>query len=99
MSSKETKLAVQRAIEAAKSRESALRDSSSVVSFSSSSDHQFSDSPVDVSGFLDDDTTFNFRVNSELKKEFSLICKRDHLSAASALKRYMTTCVRIGVLK
>lgn len=60
---------------------------------------EYPDAPPDIDSLLDEDTTFNFRLNSELKKEFALICKRDHLSASSALKRYMTACVRIGVLK
>lgn len=60
---------------------------------------EYSDVPPDIDSLLDEDTTFNFRLNSQLKKEFALICKRDHLSASAALKRYMTACVRIGVLK
>lgn len=45
---------------------------------------------------LDDDSTFNFRVNTKLKEEFLLLCKRERYSAASALKRYMLRCVEKG---
>lgn len=43
--------------------------------------------------YLEDDSTFNFRVNSQLKKDFSLLCKRRRISSAAALKRYMAKCV------
>ncbi|MDO3385646.1 hypothetical protein QWI17_07335 [Gilvimarinus sp. SDUM040013] len=49
--------------------------------------------------FLADNTTFNFRLNEALKSEFSELCRREHLSAGSALKRYMTECVRFGMIK
>lgn len=55
--------------------------------------------PVNLDDHLDDDSTFNFRLNTVLKKEFFDICKRQHLTVGSALKRYMTDCVRIGTLK
>ena len=45
---------------------------------------------------LTDDSSFTFRVNSELKAQFSHLCRRDQYSAASALKRYMLFCVRKG---
>jgi len=41
-----------------------------------------------------DDSTFNFRVNSKLKEEFSVLCGREQFSVAVALKRYMASCVR-----
>lgn len=43
-----------------------------------------------------DDTTFTFRVSSALKEDFAEICRKEHLSAATALKRYMTRCVSKG---
>jgi hypothetical protein len=46
--------------------------------------------------YLEDDSTFNFRVNSQLKKDFSLLCKRRRISSAAALKRYMAKCVESG---
>lgn len=49
--------------------------------------------------FVDDDSTFNFRLNAALKQKFSDICKREHLTVGIALKRYMTDCVVAGVLK
>lgn len=49
--------------------------------------------------FVEDDSTFNFRLNSSLKQKFSDICKREHLTVGIALKRYMTDCVIAGVLK
>lgn len=49
--------------------------------------------------FVDDDSTFNFRLNASLKQKFSDICKREHLTVGIALKRYMTDCVIAGVLK
>jgi hypothetical protein len=55
--------------------------------------------PPDLNNLLDDDATFNFRLNSVLKDEFSMLCKREHLSVAVALKRYMTACVMASRLK
>lgn len=43
-----------------------------------------------------DDSTFTFRLNAKLKSEFSALCKHEHLSAAAALKRYMSQCVAKG---
>lgn len=45
---------------------------------------------------LHDDSNYTFRVNSELKAEFLKLCKSEHYSAASALKRYMQRCVEKG---
>jgi hypothetical protein len=43
-----------------------------------------------------DDSTFTFRVSSRLKEEFSKLCREEHLSSATALKRYMSRCVSKG---
>lgn len=45
---------------------------------------------------LKGDTTYTFRVNSELKAEFERLCEIDRYSAASALRRYMLRCVQKG---
>lgn len=66
---------------------------------SSASVHNIYSEPPSLQDLLEDDSTFNFRLNGVLKKEFLLLCKRDHLSAASALKRYMTECVQFGMIK
>lgn len=42
------------------------------------------------------DSTFTFRLNSKLKAEFAELCKSEHFSAATALKRYMSQCVEKG---
>ena len=86
---------------AAKAAEDARKASSpsNVGSRSSFSYIYAEQEPVDIDNFLEDDSTFNLRLNLVLKKEFTQICKRQHLSIASALKRYMTECVRIGALK
>lgn len=86
---------------AAKAAEDARKSSSSSKPASSSSvSYIYDDSqPVDIDKFLEDDSTFNLRLNSVLKKEFTFLCRRQHLSTASALKRYMTECVRIGAVK
>jgi len=44
---------------------------------------------------FDDYTSFNFRVSTELKKEFQLLCKQNHISAAAAIKRYMTRAIEV----
>ena len=54
---------------------------------------------VNLDDFIEDDSTFNFRVNAALKQKFSDVCKRQHLTVGIALKRYMTDCVVAGVLK
>jgi len=43
-----------------------------------------------------DDSTLNMRVSTALKKDFSVLCKKEHLSVATALKRYMARCVSKG---
>jgi len=43
-----------------------------------------------------EDSTFNFRVSAQLKKEFVKLCRDEHLSAATALKRYMSQCLSKG---
>jgi antitoxin component of RelBE/YafQ-DinJ toxin-antitoxin module len=43
-----------------------------------------------------DNSTFTFRVSSDLKAEFSKLCKDDHMSASNVLKRYMAQCVSKG---
>lgn len=43
-----------------------------------------------------DDSTFTFRVDSQLKMDFAQLCEREHFSAATALKRYMSHCVSKG---
>lgn len=40
------------------------------------------------------DSTLNFRVNSGLKEQFDLLCKREHSSVAREIKRFMTEAVR-----
>jgi len=65
----------------------------------SASVHSIYSEPPSLEDLLDDDSTFNFRLNGVLKKEFLLLCKRHHLSAASALKRYMTECIQFGMIK
>lgn len=42
------------------------------------------------------DAVVNFRVSDALKKEFSLICKKNQSSASSELKRYMLQVVKRG---
>jgi len=42
------------------------------------------------------DSTFSFRIDSSLKAEFIGICKEEHLSGATILKRYISRCVRLG---
>ena len=42
------------------------------------------------------DDVLTFRVNSDLKKEFSRICKENQSSASSELKRYMLKVVEQG---
>jgi len=49
--------------------------------------------------FVEDNSTFNFRLNESLKIQFSNVCKRQHLTVGIALKRYMTDCVIAGALK
>ena len=44
------------------------------------------------------DDVLTFRVNSDLKKEFSKICKLNQSSASSELKRYMLKIVEQGSL-
>ena len=44
------------------------------------------------------DDVLTFRVNSALKKEFSMICKDNQSSASSELKRYMLKIVEQGSL-
>jgi len=46
-----------------------------------------------------DDGTFSFRVNKQLKADFEYLCRREHLSVASALKRYMMKSVLASQLK
>ena len=53
----------------------------------------------DESRYDSDDGTFNFRVNKQLKTDFEYLCKRDHMSVATALKRYMRVSVREARLK
>lgn len=43
-----------------------------------------------------DDSTFTFRVDSQLKRDFAQLCEREHFSSATALKRYMSHCVAKG---
>lgn len=43
--------------------------------------------------FIGDNSSFNFRVNGNLKDEFVLLCKKEQLSASVILKRYMLQCV------
>lgn len=40
------------------------------------------------------DSNFNFRCNSELKKEFKKLCKANQASPSSVLKCYMLSCIR-----
>ena len=49
--------------------------------------------------YIGNNTTLNFRVNDNLKSDFSRLCKLDQLSIATAVKRYMINCVREGRLK
>jgi len=51
------------------------------------------------SSYDGDDSTFSFRVNRELKTEFARLCKKERLSSAAILKRYMLQCVREGEVK
>jgi len=44
------------------------------------------------------DDVLTFRVNTDLKKEFSRICKENQSSASSELKRYMLKIVEQGSL-
>lgn len=44
------------------------------------------------------DDVLTFRVNADLKKEFSRICKENQSSASSELKRYMLKIVEQGSL-
>lgn len=44
------------------------------------------------------DDVLTFRVNTDLKKEFSRICKQNQSSASSELKRYMLKIVEQGSL-
>ena len=44
------------------------------------------------------DDVLTFRVNTDLKKEFSRICKENQSSASSELKRYMLKVVKEGSL-
>ena len=46
-----------------------------------------------------DDSTFTFRVSSKLKEDFSRICKNEQLSSATALKRYMASCIKNNKIK
>ena len=43
-----------------------------------------------------DDSTFTFRVNSQLKDDFKKLCSRDRYSSASVIKRWMLKAVRDG---
>lgn len=36
---------------------------------------------------------FTFRVSSDLKQQFSLLCKKKHVSVSHALRKYMTNCL------
>ena len=44
------------------------------------------------------DDVLTFRVNSDLKKEFSRICKLNQSSASSELKKYMLRIIEQGSL-
>jgi len=44
------------------------------------------------------DDVLTFRVNSDLKKEFSRICKLNQSSASSELKKYMLKIIEQGSL-
>lgn len=44
------------------------------------------------------DDVLTFRVNTDLKKEFSRICKENQSSSSSELKRYMLKIVEQGSL-
>ena len=43
--------------------------------------------------YLSDDSTFTFRVSSDLKRDFKEACKKQRFSSASAIKRYMENVV------
>lgn len=43
-----------------------------------------------------DDSTFQFRVNSDLKDQFIQLCRDEQYTAARALKRYMLRCIQNG---
>lgn len=54
------------------------------------------DQKIEEIASSDLDSVVNFRVNDALKREFSLICKRNQSSASSELKRYMLQVVKRG---
>ncbi|WP_333661901.1 hypothetical protein [Acinetobacter sp.] len=48
--------------------------------------------------FSDLDTTFNFKVNSLLKKEFEKVCKVTHSNPSREIKLFMLRAVKQGRL-
>lgn len=54
------------------------------------------DQKIEEIASSDLDSVVNFRVSDALKKEFSLICKKNQSSASSELKRYMLQVVKRG---
>lgn len=44
--------------------------------------------------YLELDSNFNFRCNSNLKADFKLLCKVNQTSPSTAFKMYMDRCLR-----
>ena len=63
-------------------------------SFSKTRDSLFPQNKEESEPFLGDDSSFSFRVNKDLKKEFAQLCKKERLSVAAILKRYMVQCIK-----
>ena len=50
----------------------------------------------DSHSFLVENSTFTFRVNADLKAQFSELCKSQRLSPSTALKLFMEDCLANG---